>query len=120
MSKRNLKFIEAFDVNDGIEKIKSVNYKCIYVIISGSLFNDFVNLLKQNLKLISCMPIITMFVMDKAKYEKNEYAYHPFFDPGGIHIYYEDIIDTLIKFDSIVKQKIETNSITVIFCNFLH
>ena len=115
LQKRNLKFTEAFDNPSGIEEIKKVKFKCIYIIISGSMFMDFVNLLKQNLNEISCMPVITIFTTHRQFCEKFEYANHPFFNPGGICVQYDELIKTFIKFDSIVKIKIKKNQISPTF-----
>ena len=52
LSKRNLEFKEAFDVKSGIEEIKSIKFKCVYVIISGSMFTEFIKLFKENLNQI--------------------------------------------------------------------
>ena len=117
LNKRNLKFIEAFDVPSGIAKIKEIKFKCIYVIVSGSMFSDFIKLFKQNINQISCIPVITIFTMEKSKYEKVEYVNHPFFNPGGIHILYEELILNFIKFDSIISKKIEKNIISPEFNN---
>ena len=65
LSKRNLEFKEAFDVNSGIEEIKSVKFKCVYVIISGSMFTEFIKIFKENLNQIVCIPIITMFTLHR-------------------------------------------------------
>ena len=105
LSKRNLEFKEAFDVKSGIEEIKSVKFKCIYVIISGSMFTEFIKLFKENLNQIFCMPIITMFTMHRKQCLEFEYANHPFYNPGGVQVQYEELIQTFIKFDSLVKKK---------------
>ena len=112
LEKRKLKFTEAFEVASGIEEIKKVHFQCIYIIISGSMFNDFVNLLKQNLNEILCLSVITIFTLHRKECERFEYANHPFFNPGGICTKYSEIINTFIKFDSLVKIKIEKNHIS--------
>ena len=117
LSKRNLEFKEAFDVKSGIEEIKSVKFKCIYVIISGSMFTEFIKLFKENLNQIFCMPIITMFTMHRKQCLEFEYANHPFYNPGGVQVQYEELIQTFIKFDSLVKKKIEKNIISPVYNN---
>jgi len=117
LSKRNLEFKEAFDVKSGIEEIKSIKFKCVYVIISGSMFTEFIKLFKENLNQIFCIPIITMFTMQRKHCLEYEYANHPFYNPGGVHVQYDEIIQTFIKFDSLVKKKIEKNIISPVYNN---
>ena len=117
LSKRNLNFTEAFNINSGIEEIIKVKFKCIYIIVSGSLFPEFIQLFQENLSKICCIPIITMFTLDYQKCQQYQFANHPFYNPGGIHLEYADLIETLIKFDSLVKNKIEKNIISLVFNN---
>jgi hypothetical protein len=117
LSKKNLVFKEAFNVSSGIEEIKKVKFKCIYVIVSGSMFSEFIQLFQKNINQIFCIPIITIFTMSIEKYQKNEYANHPFYNPGGIHVQYEELIQTFVHFDSLVKNKIEKNIISNTYNN---
>jgi hypothetical protein len=117
LNKRNLKFTEAFDVCSGIEIIKTFKFKYIYIIVSGSMFSDFVQEFKKNLIHISCIPVITIFTLNKEKYEKEEYGNHPFFNPGGIHVLYSELIQTFLKFDSLISKTFEKNQITPIYNN---
>ena len=117
LTKRNLEFKEVFDVCSGIEEIKRVKFQCIYVIISGRMFTEFIQLFKENLSQIVCIPIITIFTLNRERCKKYEFANHPFYNPGGIHAQYSELIDTFIKFDSIVKTKIEKNTITLVYNN---
>ena len=117
LSKRNLSFTEANDNNSGIEEIIKIKFKCIYIIVSGSMFDEFVKLFQKNLNKICCIPIVTIFTSHKEKYQNHQYAYHPFYNPGGIHVQYDQIFGTLLKFDSIVKNKMITNIIPPVHNN---
>ena len=117
LNKRNLKFTEAFDVCSGIEIIKTFKFKYIYIIVSGSMFSDFVQEFKKNLIHISCIPVITIFTLNKEKYEKEEYGNHPFFNPGGIHVLHSELIQNFLKFDSLISKTFEKNQITPIYNN---
>jgi len=113
LSQRNLKFTEVSDANSCIEIMKSdkFEYKCIYVVVSGSMFLEFIEYFNNNLSEIKCIPIITIFTLDKEKYQNLQYANHPFYNPGGIHVEYMELVQAFLKFDSIVKTKIKTNII---------
>jgi len=113
LSQKNLKFTEVSDVNSCIEIMKSskFEYKCIYVIVSGSKFLEFVESFNNNLSEIKCIPIITIFTLKREKWQQLELANHPFYNPGGIHVQYSELIQAFIKFDSIVKTRIKANII---------
>ena len=117
LTKRNLEFKEASDPTSGIEELKKIQYKCVYVIVSGRMFQEFIQKFQENLSEISCIPIITMWTMHIETCQQYKYANHPFYNPGGIHIEYEGIIQTFLKFDSIVTHKIEKNVIASVYNN---
>ena len=117
LTTKNLKFKEVFDVYSGIEVLKSIKFKCLYVIISGSMFTEFIKIFKENLNQIVCIPIITIFTLDRKKCQKYENVNHPFYNSGGIHVQYHELIQTFIKFDSIIKIKIEKNIFKPKFTN---
>jgi hypothetical protein len=81
------------------------------------MFSEFIQLFQKNINQIFCIPIITIFTMNIEKYQKNEYANHPFYNPGGIHVQYEELIQTFVHFDSLVKNKIEKNIISNTYNN---
>ena len=110
LSKKNLKFTEVSDVNSCIEIMKSIKfeYKCIYVLVSGSMFVEFIESFNKNLSEIKCIPIITIFTLNREKYQQLQYANHPFYNPGGIHVQYTELIQAFLKFDSIVKTGVKT------------
>ena len=58
-----------------------------------------------------------MFTLHYQRCQQYQFANHPFYNPGGIHTEYESLIETLIKFDSLVKNKMEKNIISPVFNN---
>ena len=117
MKERDLKFKEASDPSSGIEELKKVKFKCIYIIVSGSMFQEFIQKFQENLSQITCIPIITIFTLHKESCEKYQYANHPFYNSGGIHTQYDELIQTFLKFDSIVTKEIEANTISPVYTN---
>ena len=117
LTKRNLEFKEASDPTSGIEELKKIQYKCVYVIVSGRMFQEFIQKFQENLSEISCIPIVTMLTMHIETCQQYKYANHPFYNPGGIHIEYDGLIQTFLKFDSIVTHKIEKNVIASVYNN---
>jgi len=47
--------------------INYINFRLIFVIVSGSLYPHYYKQLKQNLKFIKCLPICIIFTSDKLK-----------------------------------------------------
>ena len=117
LTKRNLQFKEVSDPTSGIEELKKIHYRCIYVVVSGSMFQEFIQKFQENISEISCIPIITIFALNIEKYQKLKYANHPFYNSGGIHREYDGLIQTFLKFDSIITNKIEKNIISPVYNN---
>ena len=49
--------------------------------------------------------------------QKYKYANHSFYDSGGIHRDYDGLINTFLKFDSIITNKVEKNIISPVYNN---
>ena len=86
-----------------------IQYKIVFVIISGRFYNDFFNYLNANLDKIFFIPISIIFTSDKMEKillgkEKSVFPLnlseqtkklfnHPFYNPGGIKSNQNDIIN---------------------------
>ena len=81
------------------------------------MFQEFIQKFQENLSQITCIPIITIFTLHKESCEKYQYANHPFYNSGGIHTQYDELIQTFLKFDSIVTKEIEANTISPVYTN---
>ena len=117
LTERKLEIKEVFDIISGIEEMKNIKFKCIYVIISGSMFSEFIQKFRENISQIYCIPIIAMFTQHKESCKKYEYANHPFYNAGGIHTEYEELIKVFLTFDTIATFEIEKNIISTVYNN---
>ena len=61
------------------------------------MFREFIQKFQENLSQITCIPIITIFTLHKESCEKYQYANHPFYNSGGIHTQYDELIQTFLK-----------------------
>ena len=98
------------NVDDGMEKVKSIKFESTKIIISGKLYIQFVKLLIDNLNEIYVIPKIIIFTRNKELFIKSNKANedlinHPFFNFGGIRI----IISDIIKFlkDDITQNRVK-------------
>ena len=81
------------------------------------MFSEFIHKFQENISQIYCIPIITMFTQHKESCKKYQYAYHPFYNAGGIHTEYEELIKVFLTFDSIVTFQIDANIISPVYNN---
>ena len=93
--------VTAFDnVEKAINEIKSIQFKETKVIVSGRLFNDFVNQLYENLSEINVIPKIIIFTRHKdlfiRKY-KNILDNNPFCNYGGVKTLFSEIQNFIIN-----------------------
>ena len=98
------------NVDDGMEKVKSIKFENTKIIISGKLYIQFVKLLIDNLNEIYVIPKIIIFTRNKELFIKSNKANedlinHPFFNFGGIRV----IISDIIKFlkDDITQNRVK-------------
>ena len=87
------------NVADGIKYFKKIKFYITYIIISGSLFNEFISKLKTVINEISSVPKIIIFTSEitKAKIEKTELINNSFYNIGGIVVKFEDVLSFLNK-----------------------
>ena len=92
----------------GIDYLLSKKFCFVYLIISGSLLQEYIKLYTKNINLISCIPITCIYtsknfklILEKKKpYDEKflneqifKYIKDPFFNPGGVFDNLNDIID---------------------------
>ena len=64
----NLKIIPFENLEIAFDFILSqINFKLLFIIISGRLYSDYFDLLKQKMNSIKCLPICTIFTSNKIK-----------------------------------------------------
>ena len=92
----------------GIDYLLSKKFCFVYLIISGSLLQEYIKLYNKNINLFSCIPITCIYtsknfklILEKKKpYDEKflneqifKYIKDPFFNPGGVFDNLNDIID---------------------------
>ena len=84
---------------DAIKYFKKIKFYITYIIISGSLFNEFISKLKTVINEIFSVPKIIIFTSEitKAKIAKSELINNSFYNIGGIVVKFEDVLSFLNK-----------------------
>lgn len=100
-----IKFIQFNDneVEKGVNYIiESLKFKVIIVIINGSLFDSYINLLSQKIDELCCFPLSIIFTRNKSEFENNciniKKLNDSLYNPGGVFDYFNPIIDFMKKY----------------------
>ena len=95
------------NVMDAITLIKSIRFIETNIIISGSLYSEFVEKFKENIKDIFIIPKIIIFTLNKEKFLENyqNINSNSFFNLGGIQTSFKKIKEFL--FTPVNKKDIE-------------
>ena len=76
-------------IKEGIEELKSIKFQHCYVILSGSFFQDYVDIMKEEGKNLKCIPNVFVYTSENfkkinIKEETLKYVNDGFFNRGGI------------------------------------
>ena len=84
-----------------MEPIKSLKFSETTIIISGSLYTEFIKKFEENLTDIFIIPKIIIFTLNKEKFLENNKIYNDkynsFYNLGGIQTSFSDIKNFLLK-----------------------
>ena len=102
LKKLKNKLISPFkDIESALKFIKKLIFSKTYIIISGSLYNDFIEQFKKNLKKIFIIPKIIIFTSNKERFLDNNKNYNDnynsFYNVGGIQTSFKDIKNFVSK-----------------------
>ena len=89
------------NVIDGLILIKKIKFSETNIIISGSLYNEFIEKFEEILNDIFIIPKKIIFTSNKEKFCKNNknynHKYNSFYNLGGIKTSFDDIKNFLIN-----------------------
>jgi len=98
---KNTKISRFTNVDDALEPIKSLKFSETTIIISGSLYTEFIKKFEENLTDIFIIPKIIIFTLNKEKFLENNKIYNDkynsFYNLGGIQTSFSDIKNFLLK-----------------------
>ena len=123
LKKLKNKLISPFkDIESALKFIKKLIFSETYIIISGSLYNDFIEQFKKNLKKIFIIPKIIIFTSNKERFLDNNKNYNDnynsFYNVGGIQTSFKDVKNFVSKPLPIIKKNtIEEGQLTFEYIN---
>ena len=105
--------IKVFEnIKEAINYIKEIKFEIIKIIISGELYSEFLNSLKEVIRDIFVAPKIIVFTNNKEKFYMLNKDYHNkeniFYTYGGVVTTFQEITKFLI--DEIKPRKLEKNN----------
>ena len=112
-SYKNKKVHPFNNISDALEQIKKIKFEETYIIVSGSLYSEFIKKLKENIRDIYVIPKIIIFTLNKEKFLNlnEDYKENSFYSLGGIETSFDGIKSFL--FNPINRKDIEEeNSLT--------
>ena len=95
---KNYTFIMVTSVEKGYYELSKNKFSLIYVILSGRIAEQFLDLYEENLQKNSYITLNIIFCYDKKLHQSKKYANDPFYNPGGVVTDFEEVIH-YIKMD---------------------
>ena len=118
---KNFSFTLVNSVKEGYECLKKFEFKLIYVILSGKLAEEFLDIYEENLQKLKIITLNIIFCYKKKFHEAKKYSNDPFYNPGGVVSEFEKVIEFLKRDEKYKIYKLKENikiSDNKIFDNF--
>ena len=94
---KDFSFILVTSVEKGYSCLKKYCFKLIYVILSGRLAEEFLDLYEENLQKLNVITLNVIFCFNGKYHKLKKYANDPFYNPGGIVTDFKEVIQFLKK-----------------------
>ena len=116
----NIKINLFDDLEKGFNEILNLEFVSVFVIVSGRLYSQYYNKLKNNLNKIKCIPVNLIFTSTKFKnilekkeedtkqyisYDIQKSINNSFYNSGGVFDDYDEVANYLNKFNSNFSKK---------------
>jgi hypothetical protein len=82
-------------VKEGYICLRKFKFELIYVILSGRLAEEFLDLYEDNLQKLSIVTLNIIFCFNGKFHQTKKYANDPFYNPGGVVTDFEKVIEFL-------------------------
>lgn len=90
-------FILVNSVNDGYIQLSKLSFQLVYVILSGRLAEEFLDLYEENLQQFDIITLNIIFCYNSELHKSKKYVNDPFYNPGGVVTDFEEVIKFLKK-----------------------
>ena len=94
---KNFSFTLVTSVKEGYECLSKFKFKLVYVILSGRLAEEFLDIYEENLQKLHIITLNIIFCFNGKFHETKKYANDPFYNPGGVVTEFEKVIEFLKK-----------------------
>ena len=94
---KDFSFILVTSVNDGYIKLSKFSFQLVYVILSGRLAEEFLDLYEENLQQFDIITLNIIFCYNSELHKSKKYANDPFYNPGGVVTDFKEVIKFLKK-----------------------
>ena len=82
-------------VKEGYFLLGKFSFELIYVILSGRLAEEFLDVYEENLQNMTSLTLNIIFCFDGKYHKSKKYANDPFYNPGGVVTEFKDVINFL-------------------------
>ena len=94
---KDFSFTLVTSVKEGYSCLRNYKFKLVYVILSGSLAEEFLDIYEENLQKLTVLSLNIIFCFNGEYYKTKKYANDPFYNPGGVVTEFEEVIKFLTK-----------------------
>ena len=82
-------------VKEGYNCLSKFKFQLIYVILSGKLAEEFLDIYEEHLQELDIISLNIIFCFNGKYHQTKKYANDPFYNPGGIVTEFEGVIHFL-------------------------
>jgi len=94
---KDFSFTLVTSVQEGYSCLIKFDFKLIYVILSGRLAEEFLDIYEENLQKLNILTLNIIFCFNGKYHKLKKYANDPFYNPGGVVTDFEEVIHFLKK-----------------------
>ena len=94
---KDFSFILVNSFNQGYIELSKLSFQLVYVILSGRLAEEFLDIYEENLLIFNIITLNIIFCSNSELHKSKKYVFDPFYNPGGIVNAFKDVIKYLKK-----------------------
>jgi len=79
-------------VQEGYSLLSKFKFKIIYIILSGRLAEEFLDIYEENLQKLTVLTLNIIFCFNGKYHKSKKYANDPFYNPGGVVTEFKEVI----------------------------
>ena len=89
---KDFSFTLVSSVQEGYSLLSKFHFEIIYIILSGRLAEEFLDIYEENLQNLTVLTLNIIFCFRGKYHELKKYANDPFYNPGGVVTEFEKVI----------------------------